>query len=197
MRNEKINKDKQQMKPITITFKDTQDLYKKAGLIHGRRISRGLQIQKMIYEKIKNSNKHLEVHHEFEIDLPIGGQKKSHKIDIVIIDTDSVRAFDSKSQSFNATQDAQGVLEEYQKYIHILQEKFPNKKIEYSVLKEEWDNPSKNQCTRYTYMNTRGVKVFDTYNFMLDNYGVSKEELIDNVDNNIFEQVRVISETHN
>ena len=185
------------MKPINIIFRDFEDFENKTGLLHGRRISRGLQIQKAIYTNIKNSNKHLEVHYEYEINLPIGGQKKSHKIDIVIVDTDSVRAFDSKSKSFNATQDAQGVLEEYQKYIRILQEKFPNKKVEYGVLKEEWGNPSKKKDTRYTYMNTRGVKVFDTYSFMMDNYGISKEELIDSVNNKIFEQVRNISETIN
>ena len=103
------------MKPINIIFRDFEDFENKTGLLHGRRISRGLQIQKAIYTNIKNSNKHLEFHYEYEINLPIGGQKKSHKIDIVIVDTDSVRAFDSKSKSFNATQDAQGVLEEYQK----------------------------------------------------------------------------------
>ena len=46
-------------------------------------------------------------------------------------------------------------------------------------------------------MNTRGVKVYDTYNFMKNNYGVTKEELIDGVNNEIYEEVRVLSETIN
>jgi len=185
------------MKPINFELKDFEDFETITGLLHGRRISRGLRIQKSIYDNIKNSNKHLEVHHEYTIDLPKGGQKKTHDIDIVIVDENKVLAFDSKSKSFNATQDAQGVLEEYQKYIGILENLFPGKKVEEGVLKEEWDNPNKKKDSRYIYMNTRGVKVYDTYNFMKNNYGVTKEELIDGVNNEIFEEVRVLSETIN
>jgi|TARA_Y100000310_G_C20541700_1_gene743607 signal recognition particle subunit SEC65 len=188
---------KNNMKPINITFNDFEDFETITGLLHGRRISRGLRIQKSIYDNIKNSNKHLEVHHEYTIDLPKGGQKKTHDIDIVIVNENEVLAFDSKSKSFNATQDAQGVLEEYQKYIGILEDLFSGKKVEYGVLKEEWDNPNKKKDSRYTYMNTRGVKVYDTYNFMKNNYGVTKEELIDGVNNEIYEEVRVLSETIN
>tara|TARA_R100000005_G_C4919463_1_gene153410 strand:+ start:198 stop:776 length:579 start_codon:yes stop_codon:yes gene_type:complete len=188
---------KNNMKPINFTLKDFEDFETITGLLHGRRISRGLRIQKSIYDNIKNSNKHLEVHHEYTIDLPKGGQKKTHDIDIVIVDENKVLAFDSKSKSFNATQDAQGVLEEYQKYIGILENLFPGKKVEYGVLKEEWDNPNKKKDSRYIYMNTRGVKVYDTYNFMKNNYGVTKEELIDGVNNEIYEEVRVLSETIN
>ena len=159
------------MKPIKIRSSATwEDIETIAGLIHGRRISRGIRVQKSVYQNIKNSNKHLEVHHEYKIDLPKGGQKKSHKIDIVIVNDDEVLAYDSKSKSFNATQDAQNVLDEYKKYIGILEDMFPNKKVQYGVLKEDWDNPNKKRCSRYTYMNTRGVKVFDTYNFMKKNY---------------------------
>ena len=46
-------------------------------------------------------------------------------------------------------------------------------------------------------MNTRGVKVFDTYNFMKKNYGVTKEQLIDEVNSEILNEVRGISETTN
>ena len=185
------------MKPITITIDSFEEFENITGLLHGRRISRGLRVQKSIYQHIKNSNKHLEVHHEYTIDLPKGGQKKTHDIDIVIVNANEVYAFDSKSKSFNATQDAQGVLDEYKKYISILEDIFPNKKIEYGVLKEEWDNPKKRKDSRYTYMNTRGVKVFDTYNFMKKNYGVTKEQLIDEVNSEILNEVRGISETTN
>ena len=46
-------------------------------------------------------------------------------------------------------------------------------------------------------MSTRGIKIFDTYTFIEDNYGISKNELIDDVNNFIFEQVRGICETNN
>tara|TARA_R110002051_G_C8581033_1_gene477268 strand:- start:197 stop:775 length:579 start_codon:yes stop_codon:yes gene_type:complete len=185
------------MKPVTITITNYEHFEVLSGLLHGRKISRGLRIQKAIYTKIKESNKHLEVHHEFTINLPKGCQKKTHNIDIVIIDKDKLRAFDSKGKSFNATQDAQKVLEEYQLYIGILEKKYPNKKIEYGILKEGWDVPGKTKCSRYVYMSTRGIKIFDTYTFIEDNYGISKNELIDDVNNFIFEQVRGICETNN
>ena len=185
------------MKPVTITFKNYEEFEKLSGKLHGRKISRGLKIQKAIYTRIKESNKHLEVHHEFTIDLPAGRQKKTHNIDIVIIDKDKLRAFDSKGKSFNATQDAQKVLEEYQLYIGILEKMYPNKKIEYGILKEGWDVPGKVKCSRYTYMSIRDVKIFDTYTFVEDNYGISKRELIDSVNNFIFEEVRGICETNN
>ena len=185
------------MKPITIKINSFEDYELITGKLHGRRISRGLRVQKSIYTNIRDSNKHLEVHHEYRIELPKGGQKKSHKIDIVIVDEDKVLAFDNKSKSFNATQDAQKVLEEYQKYISILEDVFPDKKVEYGVMKEEWDNPNKRKDARYVYMNTRGVRVYDTYNFMKNNYGVTKEELVGGVENEIYEEVRVISETTN
>ena len=191
----KINNKDKTMKPIKIRSSATwEDIEIIAGLIHGRRISRGIRVQKSVYQNIKNSNKHLEVHHEYKIDLPKGGQKKSHKIDIVIVNDDEVLAYDSKSKSFNATQDAQNVLDEYKKYISILEDKFPNKKVQYGVLKEDWDNPNKKRCSRYTYMNTRGVKVFDTYNFMKKNYGVTKKQLIDKVETQLTREVKVLYE---
>jgi|TARA_R110000822_G_scaffold11346_1_gene41639 hypothetical protein len=195
---EKINNKGKTMKPIKIrssaTWKDIENI---ASLIHGRRISRGLRIQKSIYQNIKDSNKHLEVHHEYKINLPRGGQKKTHKIDIVIVNDDEVRAFDSKGKSFNATQDAQNVLDEYKKYIGILEDNFPNKKVQYGVLKEDWDNPDKPQDRRYTYMNTRGVKVYDTYTFMENNYSVTKKQLIGPVEDQLTSEVKVLYEAIN
>ena len=64
-----------------------------------------------------------------------------------------------------------------------IEKKYPNKKIEYGILKEEWDVPGKTKCSRYVYMSTRGIKIFDTYTFIEDNYGISKNELIDDVNN--------------
>ena len=44
------------MKPITITFDSFEEFENISGLLHGRRISRGLRVQKSIYQHIKNSN---------------------------------------------------------------------------------------------------------------------------------------------
>ena len=185
------------MKPITVTFNDFEDFETITGLLHGRRISRGLKVQKSIYVNIKNSNKHLEVHDEYTIDLPKGGQKKTHDIDIVIVDKNEVLAFDSKSKSVNATQDAQNVLDEYKKYIGILEDNFPNKKVQYGVLKEDWDNPDKPRDSRYKYMNTRGVKVYDTYTFMENNYSVTKKQLIGAVETQLTSEVNGVYEAIN
>ena len=68
------------MKPITVTFTDFEDFETKAGLLHGRRISRGLRIQKSIYDNIKNSNKHLDVKLEYKIEYKI--QKLSKHLSI-------------------------------------------------------------------------------------------------------------------
>jgi hypothetical protein len=194
----KINNKGKTMKPIKIRPSATwEDIENIASLIHGRRISRGLRIQKSIYQNIKDSNKHLEVHHEYKINLPKGGQKKTHKIDIVIVNDDEVLAFDSKGKSFNATQDAQNVLDEYKKYIGILEDNFPNKKVQYGVLKEDWDNPDKPRDSRYKYMNTRGVKVYDTYTFMENNYSVTKKQLIGAVETQLTSEVKVLYEAIN
>jgi len=170
-------------------FSNYKDAAKIAGKLHGRVISRGTKIQRSIYNYINKSNKHLDVYHEYNIKLPKGGQKKIHKIDIIIIDENNVRAFDSKGRSFNSTYDGQKILEEYLGYINILKEKFPNKEVEYSFLKQGWNAP-KGKSPTYEYIEPRGMKVFDTYEFMLNNYGVSESELVDKVEIKLMEELR-------
>ena len=173
---------------INIKLKDYDDMAKVAKILHGKcHISRGLQFQKSVYDVINNSGIHNEVKHEFVIKLPKGEQRKNtHSIDIVIIDKNSVRAYDSKGKSFNATQDPKNVLDEYNKYVGILKEMFPDKEVTYGILKEDWDSSSKPPSDRYSYFEDNGIEVLDTYKFISDNYGVGRNELTEQIHNDIY-----------
>ena len=153
------------------------DLKKLSGTLHGKlSISRGLKVQKNIYEVAKNSNKHYKVYHEYVLKLKKGDQKKkTHTIDIIIEEENKVEAYDSKGASFNETQDASLILKEYQKYIKLLKRDFPNKKVSYGILKESWNEK---QSSRFNHLNDNGVLVHDTTEFVESNYGVNCEDKI-------------------
>ena len=185
---------------LNIKLKDYDDMANLAKILHGKcHIGRGFQFQKAVYDVINNSGKHNKVEHEFVIKLPKGKQRKhTHSIDIVIIDEDSVRAYDSKGKSFNATQDPKNVLDEYNKYINILKELFPNKEVTYGILKEDWDSSSKPPSDRYSYFEDNGIEVLDTYKFISDNYGVNRNQLTEHIHNSIYDNVsNIIMEENN
>tara|TARA_R110002074_G_scaffold296615_1_gene468160 strand:- start:140 stop:694 length:555 start_codon:yes stop_codon:yes gene_type:complete len=179
---------------MKVELNNYNDMASLAKILHGKcHISRGLQIQKSVYDVINNSGIHNKVEHEFVIQLPKGKQRKNtHSIDIVIIDKNSVRAYDSKGKSFNATQDPKNVLDEYNKYVDILKDMFPNKQVTYGVLKEDWNSSSKPPSDRYSYFEENGIEVLDTYKFILDNYGVNRNELTEHVETNIYNTVKNI-----
>ena len=75
-----------------------------AAISHGKvNISGGNVFQHEIYLAIKESGKHKEVYEEYRIVL-LGGERKTHKVDILIVDEDSVTAINSKGK-YQATFD--------------------------------------------------------------------------------------------
>ena len=76
------------------------DLKKLSGTLHGKlSISRGLKVQKNIYEVAKNSNKHYKVYHEYVLKLKKGDQKKkTHTIDIIIEEENKFSVYIKKNK---------------------------------------------------------------------------------------------------
>jgi len=185
---------------MIVELNNYNDMATLAKILHGKvHISRGYQFQQSVFDVIKQSNKHIRVEQEFIIQLPKGKQtKKTHSIDIVIMDKDTIRAYDSKGKSFNATQDPKNVLDEYKKYISILEQMFPDKQVTYGVLKEDWDSSKHSPSDRYSYFERNGIEVLDTYKFIYDNYGVNREQLTEHIHTNIYNTVKnIIMEDNN
>ena len=63
---------------------------------------------------------------------------------------------------------------------------FPDKEVTYGILKEDWDSSSKPPSDRYSYFEDNGIEVLDTYKFISDNYGVGRNELTEQIHNDIY-----------
>ena len=53
--------------PFSVTFKNWEDYRHKVGQLHGKTISRGIRMQRVISNHIKASGNHLEVQHDCEL----------------------------------------------------------------------------------------------------------------------------------
>ena len=101
-------------------------------------IKGGNYLQYEIYRTIKETNKHLEVHHEYsikllDIQILIDGKKprrKHHKVDILIVDETSVTAINSKGRSFDNTESEDSKLAEYLWYKKSIEAAFPDKQLQ-------------------------------------------------------------------
>ena len=76
--------------------------------------------------------------------------RNEHNVDILCENEDVVLAHNSKAKSFNNTETGHGLLTEYRTYKKAIEKKFPTKKVEYIILKDEYDSSdSKMSGTRY------------------------------------------------
>ena len=145
-----------------------------AAISHGKvNISGGNVFQHEIYLAIKESGKHNEVYEEYKIPL-IEGKRKTHKVDILIIDDDTVIGTNSKGKSFNSTDTEDAKLNDVKHFVRSMQKKFPNKKVIYQFFKDEFVS---GKIALYDYFAENGVPVYNTERYLIDNYGTDFDAL--------------------
>jgi len=139
-------------------------------------IKGGNYFQDEIFKVIRDSGKHQFVTQEHPVPLANPQKKrKSHHVDIFIVDEYSVTAINSKGKSFNNTKSEDSELSEYQWYVEALEKEFPGKTVQYIILKDEYD-PKDTRMNVYHYLDKNGIKVYNTEEY-LSKYGVDFVEL--------------------
>jgi hypothetical protein len=166
-----------------MSYQQDYQIFKKlVSICHGSvNISGGIKFQNLIYNSISDSNKHDNVYHEYAVSLikETGEEDRSeHKVDILCEDSDVVLAHNSKGKSFNNTETGYGLLQEYRNYKKALEKEFPGKKVEYIILKDEY-NPNDSKMVKYNYLAKHGIPVYNTKQYLTDNYGVDFDVIED------------------
>ena len=145
-----------------------------AAISHGKvNISGGNVFQHEIYLAIKESGKHKEVYEEYRIVL-LGGERKTHKVDILIVDEDSVTAINSKGKSFNSTDSEDAKVGDVRKFTAAIEKAFPDKKVTYQFLKDEYGSK---RIKLYEYFEDQGIPVYNTEKYFIQNYDTNFTEL--------------------
>jgi hypothetical protein len=146
-----------------------------AAITHGKvNISGGNIFQHEIYLAIEESGKHDEVYEEYYIDLIDPGKRKRHKVDILTIDEDIVIATNSKGKSFNSTDTEDAKLNDVKHFTKSIQKKFPNKKVVYQFLKDEYGTK---KITLYEYFEENGIPVYNTEKYLIEHYDIDFDAL--------------------
>lgn len=166
-----------------MSYQQDYQIFKKlVSICHGSvNISGGIKFQNLIYNSISDSNKHDNVYHEYAVSLikETGEEDRSeHKVDILCEDSDVVLAHNSKGKSFNNTETGYGLLQEYRNYKKALEKEFPGKKVEYIILKDEY-NPNDSKMVKYNYLAKHGISVYNTKQYLTDNYDVDFDVIED------------------
>lgn len=133
-------------------------------------------MQQEIFNVIHDSGKHLEVYQEHPIPLlHLSSKRKTHKVDILIVNEHTVIAINSKGKSFNSTESEDSKLAEYLRYREAIQLAYPDKHVEYIILKDEYD-PTNSSLRLYHYLSDNDIPVHNTEEF-LKQYGIDFEQL--------------------
>ena len=150
-------------------------LKKLVAIIHGKiNIAGGNIFQHEIYKAIKKSGKHDKVYEEYPIPLVGNGKRKHHKVDILIVDKDIVTAINSKGKSFNSTDTEDAKLNDVKHFTKSIQKKFPNKKVVYQFLKDEYGTK---KITLYEYFEENGIPVYNTEKYLIEHYDIDFDAL--------------------
>ena len=143
-----------------------------AAMSHGKINCAGGNIfQHEIFLAIKESGKHLDVQEEYQVKLVNPGKRKHHKVDILVVDDDIVLCSNSKGKSFNNTDSEDAKLNDVRHFVQSVQAVYPDKKVVYQFLKDEWYDGKKGQ-ELYDYLKANGVPVHNTEEYLRDNYGI-------------------------
>ena len=164
------------MKPMT----NYQFLRTLARITHANIcIKGGNYFQDEIFQAIRDSKKHLKVTQEAKLPLRKPKKKrKHHKVDILVVDEKVVTAINSKGKSFNNTKSEDSELSEYEWYIDALKKQYPNKEVRYIILKDEYDK-NDSSMNVYHYLNSNGVSVYNSEDYLIENYGIDFDALED------------------
>ena len=145
-----------------------------AAVSHGKvNIAGGNVFQHEIFLAIKESGKHKEVYEEYPIAL-LSGERKTHKVDILIVDEDSVTAINSKGKSFNSTDSEDAKVGDVKKFTAAIEKAFPGKQVTYQFLKDEYGSK---RIKLYEYFEQQGIPVFNTEDYLIRNYDTNFTEL--------------------
>jgi hypothetical protein len=169
---------------MTSSNKELYKLFNKLEtVIHGTKICEGNVLEKILFERIKASGKHDEVVNGKSIPLLKNepskkGDRKNHKVDIFCKTNDppTIIAYNSKGKSFNNTESNESILAEYNKYKTSIQIAYPGYEVEYSILKDEYNNDDK-KMVKYHYLAANGIPVRNTQKHMKDEYGELSDEI--------------------
>ena len=145
--------------------------------IHGTKIKEGHVLEKCIYEKIREMNIYNEVVNGKAIPLQ-NSTRRNHRVDIFCKNdaTRVIRAYNSKGKSFNNTERAELLLDEYSAYKLAIQAAYPEYDVTYAILKDEYD-PTNNRYSRYRYLNEHDIPVYNTYSYLQNRYNISTDEI--------------------
>ena len=142
-------------------------------------IKGGNIFQDEIFKVIRDSKKHLKVTQEAKLPLRKPKKKrKNHKVDVLVVDVKVVTAINSKGKSFNNTKSEDSELSEYKWYIDALKKQYPDKEVRYIILKDEYDE-NDSSMNVYHYLNSNGVSVYNSEDYLIENYGIDFDALED------------------
>lgn len=166
-----------------MTYQEDYKIFKKlVSICHGSvNISGGIKFQNLIYDYISASNVHQNVYSEYPVTLinQTGEEdRKTHHVDILCEETDLILAYNSKGKSFNNTETGHSLLQEYRHYKKSLEQQFPEKTVEYIILKDEY-NPSSSKMSKYNYLAKHGIPVYNTKQYLIHNYNVDFDAIED------------------
>ena len=142
-------------------------------------IKGGNYFQDEIFQVIRDSKKHVKVTQEAKLPLREPTKKrKHHHVDILIVNEYIVTAINGKGKSFNNTKSEDSELQEYLWYIDALKKQYPDKEVSYIILKDEYDE-NDSSMNVYHYLNSNGVSVYNSEDYLIENYGIDFNALED------------------
>lgn len=151
-------------------------------VFQGMKICEGFITQDIIFNIINESNKYDNVYQEKKIPLNPDNidKRKNHKVDVLCINHSEkvVDAFNSKGASFNNTQSQENDLNEYNKYLKAINDVYPEYKVTYNILKDNYNENEKKYKAKCDYLSKHGIKHYSTQKYLDENYGFKNFEEI-------------------
>jgi hypothetical protein len=152
------------------------------GVFQGAKIQEGNVWEKLIYEVVRDAGRYSMVANGFPVlllhDEEKKGARKNHKVDIFCKDDDKmvIHAYNSKGKSFNNTESPESLCKEYQLYKASIEHAHPGYAVTYAILKDEYDCKD-GKMSKYKYLEANGIPVFNTKTYLMEEYGISTDEI--------------------
>jgi len=152
------------------------------GVFQGAKIQEGNVWEKLIFEVIRETGRYAMVENGHAVlllhDEEKKGARKNHKVDIFCKDDENkvIRAYNSKGKSFNNTESSESLCKEYQLYKASIEHAYPFYAVTYAILKDEYDCKD-SKMSKYKYLEANGIPVFNTKGYLMEQYGISTEEI--------------------
>lgn len=152
-------------------------------VVHGTKICEGNIWEDLLFQLIRDTGRFTEVVHSKAITLNTTaiknkGERKTHKVDIFCKHNEKkeIFAFNSKGKSFNNTESAESLLNEYTTYKKAIETEYPGFSVVYAVLKDEYD-AADTKMTKYNYLETNGIPVYNSAKYIKETFGISTEAI--------------------